>query len=181
MAAPDSEQEWIAHSLEGDHGAFEQLVRKYQHMIHALTFRMTGSFADADDLSQETFIQAHRQLASFRGEASFGSWLYRIALNKSLNWRKRSQNRERVNTEWSNQRTTSGPDGHISGRVQEALLKLNPKQRAAVLLTTYDGLNHAEAARLLGCSETTVSWRLFAARRKLKSLLKDLHQEVDHE
>jgi RNA polymerase sigma-70 factor (ECF subfamily) len=58
--------------------------------------------------------------------------------------------------------------------IQDALLKLPEKQRAAVILTTYDGLSHAEAAKALGCSETTVSWRMFAARRKLKRLLKQL-------
>jgi RNA polymerase sigma-70 factor (ECF subfamily) len=55
-------------------------------------------------------------------------------------------------------------------------MQLSPKQRAAIVLTTYDGLTHAEAARALGCSETTVSWRLFAARRKLKSLLKGMER-----
>jgi len=59
----------------------------------------------------------------------------------------------------------------VASRVQEALLALSPKQRAAVILTTYEGLNHAEAARALRCSETTVSWRVFAARRKLRVLL----------
>jgi RNA polymerase sigma-70 factor (ECF subfamily) len=70
--------------------------------------------------------------------------------------------------------------GEEAGRarlVQEALMSLHPKQRAAVVLTTYDGLTHAEAARALGCSETTVSWRVFAARRKLKRLLGGLAGE----
>lgn len=65
--------------------------------------------------------------------------------------------------------------------VQAALLKLPPKQRAAVVLTTYDGLSHAEAARALGCTETTVSWRLFAARAKLKRLLKHPGKGGNHE
>ena len=142
-------------------------------MIHSLCCRMTGSLADADDLAQETFIQAYQHLDSFRAEARFSSWLYRIAMNQCLNWQKRKQRQERLHQEWSEQdQQPSGPDGRQAQQIQEALMKLPPKQRAAVILTTWDGLNHAEAAAVLGCSETTVSWRVFAARAKLKRLLR---------
>lgn len=168
----DDEQGEIRLSLQGDHEAFESLVRRYQRMIYALTYRMSGSTADAEDLTQETFIRAHQQLAAFRSDAKFSSWLYRIAVNHCLNWQQRSARREQVHAEWSKgQAHNSDSDQKLSSRVQEALLQLDPKQRAAVVLTTYDGLNHAEAARVLGCSETTVSWRLFVSRRKLKGLL----------
>lgn len=176
------EQGEIERSLKGDHEAFESLVRRYQRMIYALTYRMTGSTADAEDLTQETFIRAHEQLAAFRRDAKFSSWLYRIAVNHCLNWRKRAIRREELLEDWANQR-----DGNLAsggGQVYEvelALLKLAPKQRAAVVLTTYDGLSHAEAARMLGCSETTVSWRLFAARAKLRRLLKHLAIGDSHE
>ena len=73
MADTDNDKGWIERSLKGDPEAFESLVAKYQHLIHALTFRMTGSRADAEDLAQETFIQAHQRLASFRGESRFSS------------------------------------------------------------------------------------------------------------
>ena len=142
-------------------------------MIHSLCYRMTGSLADADDLAQETFIHAFQQLGGFRAEARFSSWLYRIAMNQCLNWQKRAQRRDRLHREWSEQdQQPSGADAAQSQQIQEALMKLPPKQRAAVILTTWDGLNHAEAAAALGCSETTVSWRVFAARGKLKRLLK---------
>jgi len=173
MAAIDNDKGWIERSLRGDHQAFESLVAKYQHMIHALTFRMTGSRADAEDLAQETFIQAHQRLASYRAEARFSSWLYRIALNHCLNWKSRNQRRERLQEDWRQEAESSpAPNDALALEVQNALMQLHPKQRAAVALTLYDGLNHAEAARVLGCSETTVSWRLFTARAKLKRLLR---------
>lgn len=143
-------------------------------MIHSVCYRMTGSLADAEDLAQETFIQAYQHLSSFRAEARFSSWLYRIAMNQCLNWQKHRQRLDRLHKEWSEQdQQPSGPDAGQAQQVQEALMKLPPKQRAALVLTTWDGRNHAEAATTLGCSETTVSWRVFAARRKLKRLLKD--------
>ena len=178
MASPDEESDWICRSRQGDHEAFEALIRRYQHMIHALTFRMTGSMADAEDVAQETFIQAFRQLEGFRAEARFSSWLYRIAVNLCLNWRTRQQRREKLHADWSQHtEINAGTEDKRTRLVQEALMKLNPKQRAAVVLTTYDGLNHAEAARVLGCSETTVSWRLFAARGKLKRLLANVQSK----
>jgi RNA polymerase sigma-70 factor (ECF subfamily) len=168
MEQRDEERDWIRRSQKGDFEAYEALVRRYQHMVHALAYRMTGSAANAEDLAQEVFIQAYRRLDSFHGDAKFSSWLYRIGVNTCLNWRKREQRREQLHHEWAQQDTQSDTGEEISVKVQAALLKLPPKQRAAVILTTYDEMSHAEAARVLGCSETTVSWRVFAARKLLK-------------
>jgi RNA polymerase sigma-70 factor (ECF subfamily) len=175
MDAPADERQQIEHSRNGDPEAFTALVRAHQRMIHSLTYRMTGSLADAEDLAQATFLRAFQQLDSFRGDARFATWLTRIAINTCLNWKQRETRRVRLQGEWAQEQTSeSRPDETLPQRVQEALLKLDPKQRAAVVLTVYDGLNHAAAARVLGCSETTVSWRVFAARRKLKRLLRDV-------
>ena len=141
-------------------------------MIHALTFRMTGSLADADDLAQETFIQAFQRIGSFRGDAAFSSWIYRIAMNLCLNWRQREMRRSRLHDKWEPpERIEEDRNDQLSQEVQAALMKLHPKQRAAVILTICEGQSHAEAAQVLGCSETTVSWRVFAAKKKLKRWL----------
>jgi len=174
MVATDEDRRRIVQSQNGDQGAFEALIRDHQRMIHSLCYRMSGSLADAEDLAQETFIHAYQHLDGFRAEARFSSWLYRIAVNQCLNWQKRRQRLDQLHQEWGEQdRQASGGDAGRAQQIQDALLKLPPKQRAAVILTAYDGLTHAEAAAALGCSETTVSWRLFAARGKLKRLLKD--------
>lgn len=179
MVASDPDKERITASQAGDHATFEDLIRDHQRMIHALCYRMTGSAADAEDLAQETFIHAYQHLDGFRAEARFSSWLYRIAVNQCLNFRARRQRQERLLQSWSEEdRAAAEVSRDSTKEIQEALLKLPPKQRAAVILTTYEGLNHAEAARALGCSETTVSWRLFAARQKLKRLLKHLGERA---
>jgi len=175
MAAMDDDNSRIVRSQNGDDEAFETLIRDYQRMIHSLCFRMTGSLADADDLAQETFIHAYQHLASFRAQSRFSSWLYRIAMNQCLNWRKRKAKQDQLHKDWSEQeQDVSGSNSSVVQPIQEALMKLHPKQRAAIILTTYDGLSHAEAARVLGCSETTISWRLFAARGKLRRWLKGI-------
>jgi RNA polymerase sigma-70 factor (ECF subfamily) len=171
----DADEELVLQSQTGDPAAFEALIRHHQHMVHSLTFRMTGSLADAEDLAQETFIRAYEQIGAFRGTAKFSTWLYRIAVNTCLNWRQSETRRFRLHAhaaeEMSAQYAGNSVSGNKANEVQAALLKLPAKQRAAIVLTIYDGLNHAEAAQVLGCPETTVSWRVFAAKRKLKRLL----------
>jgi len=175
----DADAELVFQTQQGSPAAFEALVRQHQRMIHSLTFRMTGSPADADDLAQESFIRAYAQIGSFRGTAKFSTWLYRIAMNTCLNWRQSESRRfqlqanstAEMSAQHLNGENTSAENQGSRQQVQAALLKLPAKQRAALVLTIYDGLNHAEAAQILGCSETTVSWRVFAARRKLKTWL----------
>jgi RNA polymerase sigma-70 factor (ECF subfamily) len=174
----DADSELVLQTQSGSPAAFETLIRNHQRMIHSLTFRMTGSLADAEDLAQETFIRAYEQIGSFRGTSKFSTWLYRIAVNACLNWRQSEARRfhlhancaEGISGQHANGENSPAKNGACE-QVQSALLKLPAKQRAAIVLTIYDGLNHAEAAQILGCSETTVSWRVFAARRKLKRWL----------
>jgi RNA polymerase sigma-70 factor (ECF subfamily) len=178
MVESDEEKIWVTRSQNGDHAAFESLIRTHQTMIHSLTFRMTGSVADSRDLAQETFVRAFQQLASYHGTARFSSWLYRIAINACLDWRRSEKRRLALHTNWSQHRVDNHSPAEaavdlddLSRDVQAALMKLPEKQRAAIALTVYGGKNHAEAANILGCSETTVSWRIFSAHRKLKKIL----------
>src|SRR6185369_17894567 len=144
----DDERTWVLRSQNGDHDAFESLIVLHQRMIHALTFRMTGSTADAEDVAQETFVRAFKQLHQFRGDASFSSWLYRIAVNTCLNWRKRELRRLQLQEHWEPPYQNDALDESMVRQVQVALMKLPAKQRAAIIMTVYDGLNHAEAARI---------------------------------
>lgn len=181
MAQPD-EPNWIQDSLAGDTEAYAALMKENQKMVHAVAFRMTGSLADADDLAQETFLCAFRQLGSFRGEAKFSTWLCQIAVNLGLNWRARENRRGDVHSEWAQNTITEkdalgGFPDELSRRVQHALDKLPAKQRAAIVLTVYENQSHAEAAKILNCTEATISWRVFAARQKLKRLLKGVSHE----
>jgi RNA polymerase sigma-70 factor (ECF subfamily) len=173
----DADAELVCQSQSGDPSAFEELVRRHQKMIHALTFRMTGSPADAEDLAQEAFLRAWEQIAGFHGGAKFSTWLCSIAVHGCLNWRRDEARRHHAHANCAEEmRAEDGVEicageSETAFHAQAALLKLPAKQRAAVVLTIYEGLNHAEAAKILRCSETTVSWRVFAAKRKLKSLL----------
>jgi len=176
MADAGDEAEWICGSRAGDPAAFEPLVRRYQRMIFVLAYRMTGAPESAEDLTQEVFMRAFQELPHYREEAKFATWLHQIAINHCLNFKKRAARQAGLIAGWTEEQTrrVSGHgtgDVDLAASVQEALLALDERQRAAVILTVYDGLSHAEAARALRCSEATVSWRVFMARRKLRRLL----------
>jgi RNA polymerase sigma factor (sigma-70 family) len=113
-------------------------------MVHSLTFRMTGSLVDAEDLAQETFIRACDPIGEFRGASKFSTWLYRISVNTCLNWRQSEARRFQLLTNCAEEFAARHADGENSpgdqaNEVQAALLKLPAKQRAAIVLTIYDG------------------------------------------
>lgn len=173
-----SVQVLLDRARHGDTEAFAGLVARHQRMIHSLAYRLTGSEADAADLAQETFVRAWKQLSSFRGESELGTWLYRIAVNAGINWKAGVIRRNRAYNELAGQMALADdeapPAADNSVRVNEALQRLSPEYRAAIVLTVYEDLNHAEAAKILDCAETTVSWRVWMARRQLRKWLSDL-------
>lgn len=182
MAGSDDESKLIERCLAGDPEAYAALVNQYQKMIRAITFRMTGSLEDAEELAQDAFVRGYQQLSSFGGGAKFSTWLCRIAINLSLDWRRRENRRHNSYSKWaaeiiSENSPTGGFPDELSRQVQCALNRLPAKQRAAIVLTVYENQSHAEAARTLGCTEATLSWRVFAARQKLKRMLNDLPHE----
>jgi RNA polymerase sigma-70 factor (ECF subfamily) len=135
-------------------------------------------------LAQEAFLRAYRQLDSFAGGSKLSTWLCRIVINLSLDWRRRESRRDDIHAKWaadavSEHGSEGGFPDELSRRVQAALDRLPVKQRAAIVLTIYEHQSHAEAAKTLGCAEATISWRVFAARQKLKRLLKSISHERD--
>lgn len=173
MASDAEESNWIQASLRGDHAAYEQLVVRYQKMIHSVTYRMTGQMGEAEDLAQEVFVIAWRQLPSFGGRSTFSSWLYRIAVNRCLNWRRGVSRRREAISNWQDHEESARGDSasESAGPVQEAVMQLEPKLRAVIVLTVYEQMSHAEVALAMQCAETTVSWRVSKARKRLRKLL----------
>jgi RNA polymerase sigma-70 factor (ECF subfamily) len=161
----------ISAARQGEVAAFAQLFDRYYAMIHAFAWRLSCRAADADDIAQETFIKAARALPTFRG-GDFRSWLYRIAANSARDLHREAARRTRMESEATEQMLSDSEARPAdAAEVSDALARLPGELREAVVLVYLEGLNHAEAARVLGCAETTVSWRLFRARRQLKALL----------
>ena len=136
--ADDDEPMLIAHSLAGSPEAYAALVNRYQSMVRAVAFRMTGSFNDSEELAQEAFLRAYRQLGSFGGHAKFSTWLCRIVINLSLDWRRHESRRADLHATWVAEAVCEhGPGGGFpdewSRRIQAALDRLPAKQRSALI------------------------------------------------
>jgi RNA polymerase sigma-70 factor, ECF subfamily len=162
----------VSNAQAGDARSFEQLFDRYYAMIHAFAYRVCLVETEADDLAQETFIRAARGIAQYRGTASFKNWLYRIAHNAVVDWSRQVVRRRDRDAGFALELETaakSRPANYES--LHAALRQLSPDLREAVALVFFEEMNHREAADALGCAETTVSWRIFRARRVLKKLL----------
>jgi RNA polymerase sigma-70 factor, ECF subfamily len=179
----DGEAQLIAAAAEGSAPAFTQLFNRYYPMIHAFAYRLSLCPAEAGDIAQDTFIQAARALGGFRREASFKNWLYTIAANKSRDRHRQKSRREKLTADYAqlNVESVESAESVQTVAVREALAGLSPEMREAVTLVYYEGLNHAETARILGCAETTISWRLFRAKQKLKHALQSAPAGGAHE
>ena len=148
------------------------LFDRYYPMIHAFAYRLTFSQHDAEDIAQETFINAARSLATFRRDASFKNWLYKIATNRHCDFVRRQRRQENVPlTEDIVEHADETADFTA---LHQALDALPDDWRRAVTLVYYEERSHAETAKILGCAETTVSWRIFRAKRQLKKHLQRL-------
>lgn len=157
---------------DGCEQAFRALFDRHHGALHAFVFRLCLDASGAEDIVQDSFIKAARSLAGYRGEASFRNWLYRIAMNTTRDWQRAAIRRKQAAEEMSmNLNCATGERPSDFEPVQEALAALAEEMRHAVVLVYYEGMNHAQAARVLGCAETTVSWRIFRAKRQLKQLL----------
>jgi RNA polymerase sigma-70 factor (ECF subfamily) len=151
---------------------------------------MVRDHSDADDLAQEVFLTAFKSIASFRHGSSFYTWLYRIAVNTSLTFLKK-RSREKDRAEFREDLAGGGPGLAVSfspegrsalnelrGRIDEAVDGLPGHFRASFVLVAGQGLSHAEAAKVLGCSENTVAWRMHKARKLLRVRLEPYLGEV---
>lgn len=166
----------------GDRRAFEELVRRYRPRILALTLHLTGVESDAEDVTQEVFIKAYRALDSFEGRSQFFTWVYRMAVNRSLNAKRDKKRRRedcmedpriaravRVDARGNPGRAAELRETY--SRLLYALDRLPAEMRASVVLVTLQGFNHAEAGVIQGCSTGTVAWRIHEARKRLRKAL----------
>jgi RNA polymerase sigma-70 factor (ECF subfamily) len=167
----------VAACLAGRREAFEVLVARHQRTIYQLCYRFSGNHSDASDLSQETFLRAWRSLGGFKGRSSVATWLYRIAVNASLNRvSARRPPAEPVDEEALVDDASETPTERVlrSERavvVRRAIAALPDRQRATVILRVYHELPHHEIAMILGSSVGSVKANFFHALRNLRRLI----------
>jgi RNA polymerase sigma-70 factor (ECF subfamily) len=179
----DRDTELIARVLaDDDRYAFGELVRQHQSAVRGFLRRLTGGrHALADDLAQETFVEAYRSLARFHGESAFGPWLFGIAYNRFRS----SRRRQRETVEWTGEiemkdaaagHATTVPPAPATVDLQQdlatALARLSADEQSAIHLCYAEGLTHEEAAGVLGCPLGTVKTHVLRAKAKLRTTLR---------
>lgn len=178
---PTDDTRLVEAALGGDREAFGQLVERYQDRVFNTLVRVLGSHEDARDVVQDAFVQAFVKLESFRGDAKFYTWLYRIAMNLALSYRRRRRptesldaTKENVGGEPVSQQPTATQDLIERERaevLQCALLELNTGHRQIIVLRELEGCSYEEIGEILKMPVGTVRSRLFRARMQLKEQL----------
>ncbi len=182
----------VRRAQAGDGDAYDELIRRYQRQIYGVIYHMTSHHEDANDLAQEAFVKAWQALKSFKGDSSFFTWLYRIAVNRTLNHLKQRKFREGKHAMSLNDLDIEAehhPDlvalvsdktprralamEELKEKLNVALQRLSENHRIVVTLHDIQGLPHEEIAKVLGCNTATVRTRLFYARQQLQGIMAD--------
>lgn len=182
----------VRQAQAGDANAYDELVRRYQRQIYGVVYHMTSHHEDANDLTQEAFVKAWQALKSFKGDSSFFTWIYRIAVNRTLNHLKQRKFRDGKHAMSLNDLDVEAehhPDlvalasdktprralalEELKEKLNVAMQRLSENHRIVVTLHDIQGLPHDEIAKVLGCNTATVRTRLFYARQQLQGILSD--------
>jgi len=180
-----TDKDLVDRAREGDATAFGELVQRHQLRIHRLAVHMLRDRAEAEDVTQETFIRAYRALGRFDGRSEPYTWLYRITVNLSLN-RLRSRKTARTSHDTDDPRLdgvlvddrpeTADPSAkaarqELYGHLARGIDQLSETLRTTLILVCIDGRSHEDVATILGAPEGTIAWRIHEARRKLRAYL----------
>lgn len=185
--ADPSDSDLVARAQQRDVEAFNELIRRYHRKIYGLVYNMTSNREDAEDLTQEVFHKAYTVLPRFRGNSSFYTWIYRIAVNRSINFIKRRRKRMGMSLDDMDGGVERDPAyvelsarespvrdatlAELQEKLNMALQVLSEKHRTVVVLHDIQGIPHEEIAQMLGVSAGTVRSRLFYARQILQAEL----------
>ena len=179
----------IQRAKQGDLSAYDELVRRFQERVYATLYHMTSNHEDANDLTQETFIKAFQALQSFKGDSSFFTWVYRIGVNKTLNFLKQRKNRNHMSLNALDFNAEHDPElvalvsektprrdidlSELQLKLNEAMQELSEDHRLVVTLHDIQGLSHDEIGKIMDCNTGTVRSRLFYARQRLQGYLSE--------
>jgi RNA polymerase sigma-70 factor (ECF subfamily) len=182
---PDTEL--VLKAQDGDVRAFDELVERYHDRIYNLTYNMTSNREDAEDLTQEIFVKAFKALPRFKGKSSFYTWLYRIAINKTINYRKKRNRNRPISLDQFDQEIKTDETYHdltakgsplrninlteLQQKLNAAMQTLSEKHRAVLVMHDMQGIPHDEIAKVVGVSSGTIRSRLFYARRQMQTEL----------
>ncbi len=169
--------ELVKRAVNGERAAFESLVNRHYTLVYRVAYKWCGVKENAEDITQDVFVKLAKKIKNFRGDADFRTWLYRVTVNTSKDFFKKSSRLSANEAAFLEDRKaanqgSAADDNPVSPQeLYSALSGLSTKLKETVILVLGEGLSHKEAASVLGCAETTVSWRVFKAKEKLTKIL----------
>jgi RNA polymerase sigma factor, sigma-70 family len=178
-----SNSELVKKSQLGDKSAFEELVKRHQDLVFSLSFKLTGNRELANDVAQEAFIRAWKAIEKFRGDSTFGTWIYRITVNTAWTLRKKAKKHYSLNIEDTQEPVVidekKDPElvainSDLSAVLRKALNQIPLEQRIIVELKNIEGRSHKEIADYLDISVTAAKVRLHRAHQKLRNILEEI-------
>jgi RNA polymerase sigma-70 factor (ECF subfamily) len=172
MSVPSEATTLIERAQNGDRGAFEALLQNYYDVIFRIAYRWSGNHADAEDITQNACIKLARSIDSFRFQSAFVTWLHTLVINTAKDWAKARG--APMSDLVEDAETAQPPDGEqtvYANEVMAHVRALPEREKEALLLVFVEGLTHGETAAVMNCKESTVSWYIHEARKKLQSLL----------
>jgi RNA polymerase sigma-70 factor (ECF subfamily) len=191
-----SELDLVKRCQAGEADAFDELVVRYRTRIFGMIYNMVHNEQDAWDLAQDSFVKAWKSMKRFRGQSSFYTWMYRIVMNVTIDWLRKKQIKG-AGAEFDDSiqlkeidpasKTVPKPDAlpyermqrtEIRAQIDNAISQLTPEHRAVILMKEIEDMQYHEIAEALGCSIGTVMSRLFYARKKLQTLLRDVYENI---
>ena len=170
----DQDADLVRQTLDGNSKAFEILIERYQRPLFNLALRFSSNREDAEDIVQTVFVKVYEKLNIYDGKHKFFSWLYKIAVNESINHRNRKKSTEQFHEDLHSgyqQKDEPQQDHELSRKIDTALLELKPDYRVVVVLNHFQDLTYREIGYILNIHENKVKSRLFSARKKLRSIL----------
>ncbi len=168
-ASAGEDQRLAAGCASGDSRVFEEIYQRFGDRMKSIAWNHLGNTSDAEDVVQETFLKVHRAAATFTGEASFATWMYRILVNTCYDvLRKRKRRIEEAPLDDSLERSASSVDDTKRIALRRLLEQLPEQRRSVFTLFEIEGLSHAEIGQILGISEGNSKWILFATKKELQ-------------
>lgn len=176
----DSETRWVTLAQKGDRLAFQKLLELHYDMIYQVAYRFTGQCEDAEDITQEVCVGLASKIHAYRGEAKFKTWLYTIIVNACLDGHRKRERQYAQLADYleyqAHDRAVSDDNAQQVAWLYRELARLKEPFKETAFLVLAEDLSHADVGKILGCSESTISWRMHEIRHKLKALM-----ESDHE
>lgn len=174
-----SDQTLVARAQRGERAAFQMLLERHYAAMFRIAYRFMGQMQDAEDIAQDICVGLADKLATFRGDSSFSTWLYRIVVNACRDRQKRQSLHQGLNRRYLELEAAHRSEGREADRQAARLYRAiggldEPLKETALLLLAKE-VSHAEAGRILGCAESTISWRMLEVRKRLKQAMDQDH------